>query len=334
MSHSHPVLYQQDGGVVVLTLNEPTTRNAISPAIVEALVECTERINADLSVGCVILTGAGKGFSSGGNVKQMKERTSLFGGSPAEIRRRYQQGIQRIPLAMYALEAPSIAAVNGAAVGAGCDLASMCDIRIAGRSASFAESFLRVGLVSGDGGAWFLPRAVGMSKACEMTFTGDFVEAEEALRIGLVSKVVDDDKLMEEATRPGAPHCRTAGAFAAPDQAPAARFAAGEPCDRARNGLLDAGAGAAYQGPARSRSRFFREARTEIRGPLSGYCLVHAMRSQAASGLARSARLNRRSSGTGSKAGRGRARPARPKASSGRKCNLKARSAAAGSSVS
>ena len=197
---SEPVRYEQDGGVVVLTLNEPKTRNAISPAIVEALVAHTERINADLSVGCVILTGAGEGFSSGGNVKQMKERASLFGGTPAEIRRSYLQGIQRIPLAMYALEAPSIAAVNGAAVGAGCDLASMCDMRIAGRSATFAESFLRVGLVSGDGGAWFLPRAVGMSKAYEMTFTGDFIDAEEAARVGLVSRVVDDDKLRQEAT--------------------------------------------------------------------------------------------------------------------------------------
>jgi len=196
---TEPVRYEQDGAVVTLTLNETRTRNAISPAIVEAMVECVNRINADLSVGCVILTGAGAGFSSGGNVKVMKERTGLFGGSPVDIRRSYLRGIQRIPLAMYALEAPSIAAVNGAAVGAGCDLASMCDIRIAGRSATFAESFLRVGLVSGDGGAWFLPRAVGMSKACEMTFTGDFVEADEALRIGLVSKVVDDDRLMEEA---------------------------------------------------------------------------------------------------------------------------------------
>lgn len=199
MSQTQAVQYQQDGGVVILTLNEPTTRNAISPAIVEAMVEYTARINADLSVGCVILTGAGKGFSSGGNVKQMQERTGLFGGGPAEMRRGYVHGIQRIPLAMYGLEAPSIAAINGAAVGAGCDLASMCDIRIAARSASFAESFLRVGLVSGDGGAWFLPRAVGMSKACEMTFTGDFVDADEALRIGLVSKVVDDERLMEEA---------------------------------------------------------------------------------------------------------------------------------------
>jgi enoyl-CoA hydratase/carnithine racemase len=196
---SNPVRYQQDGNVVTLTLNEPRTRNAISPAIVEAMVDCVDRINADLSVGCVVVTGAGEGFSSGGNVKVMKERSGLFGGSPAEIRRSYLQGIQRIPMAMYGLEAPSIAAVNGAAVGAGCDLASMCDMRIAGRSATFAESFLRVGLVSGDGGAWFLPRAVGMSKACEMTFTGDFLDADEALRIGLVSRVVDDDKLLEEA---------------------------------------------------------------------------------------------------------------------------------------
>jgi enoyl-CoA hydratase/carnithine racemase len=193
------VTYEQDGSIVTLTLNEPATRNAVSPAITEALVEYTRRINQDLTVGCVILTGAGEGFSSCGNVKEMKERTGLFGGSPAEIRRRYLHGIQQIPLAMYELEVPSIAAVNGAAIGAGCDLATMCDIRIAGRSAVFAESFLRVGLVSGDGGAWFLPRIVGLSKAYEMTFTGDFIKADEAERLGLVSKVVDDDKLMEEA---------------------------------------------------------------------------------------------------------------------------------------
>ncbi len=196
---SEPVLYEQDGGIVTLTLNEPKTRNALSPAIVEALVEHIDRINADLSVGCVIVTGAGAGFSSGGNVKEMKERTGLFAGTPAEIRRGYLQGIQRMPMAMYGLEAPSIAAINGAAIGAGCDLASMCDMRIAGRSATFAESFLRVGLVSGDGGAWYLPRVVGLAKAYEMTFTGDFIEAEEAARMGLVSKVVDDDKLLDEA---------------------------------------------------------------------------------------------------------------------------------------
>src|SRR5690606_35282706 len=134
-SMSEPVIYEQDGRVVTLTLNEPETRNALSDSIVEALVAAVDRINADLSVGCVIITGAGEGFSSGGNVKNMRARTGLFGGGPAEARRGYIHGIQRIPMAMYALEAPSIAAVNGAAVGAGCDLATMCDIRIAGRKA-------------------------------------------------------------------------------------------------------------------------------------------------------------------------------------------------------
>lgn len=198
---SDPVLYSRDGGVVTLTLNEPDTRNAMSPAIIDALVDHVQAVNADLTVGCVVITGAGAGFSSGGNVKEMRDKTGLFGGSPAEIRRSYWNGIQRVPMAMYSLEVPSIAAVNGAAVGAGCDLSLMCDIRIAGRSAQFAESFLRVGLVSGDGGAWHLPRVVGMSRAMEMTFTGDFIAADEAARIGLVSRVVDDADLMAEASK-------------------------------------------------------------------------------------------------------------------------------------
>jgi enoyl-CoA hydratase/carnithine racemase len=195
------VLYEQDGGVVTLTLNEPATRNAISPAIVEALVAHCDRINRDMSVCCVVLTGAGKGFSSGGNVKEMRDRTGLFGGTPAEIRRGYQHGIQRIPMAMYELEVPSIAAVNGHAVGAGCDLALMCDIRIAAEDAEFAESFMRVGLVSGDGGAWFLPRIVGLSRAYQMTFTGDFIKAAQALEWGLASEVVPRDQLLAAANR-------------------------------------------------------------------------------------------------------------------------------------
>jgi enoyl-CoA hydratase/carnithine racemase len=195
------VLYEQDGGVVTLTLNEPATRNAISPAIVDALVGHCQRINRDMSVSCVVLTGAGKGFSSGGNVKEMRDRTGLFGGIPAEIRRGYQHGIQRIPMAMYELEVPSIAAVNGHAVGAGCDLSLMCDIRIAADDAEFAESFMRVGLVSGDGGAWFLPRVVGLSRAYQMTFTGEFIKAKQALEWGLASEVVPRDELLPAAYR-------------------------------------------------------------------------------------------------------------------------------------
>jgi enoyl-CoA hydratase/carnithine racemase len=195
------VTYHQDGGVVTLTLNEPETRNAISPDIVEALVAHCERVNRDMSVCCVILTGAGESFSSGGNVKEMRDRTGLFGGSPAEIRRGYLHGIQRIPMAMYDLEVPAIAAVNGYAVGAGCDLSLMCDIRVAADDAQFAESFMRVGLVSGDGGAWFLPRVVGLSRAYEMTFTGNFIKAEQALAWGLASHVVPKADLMAEATK-------------------------------------------------------------------------------------------------------------------------------------
>lgn len=195
---SEAVLYEQQDGVVTLTLNEPETRNALSPDIIEALLSHVERINSDLGVGCVLLTGAGKSFCSGGNLKKIGERAAGL-PLPAEVRLGYRHGVQRLPMALYNLEAPLIAAVNGAAVGVGCDLAAMCDIRLAGASARFAESFLRVGLVSGDGGAWFLPRAVGLSKACEMTFTGDFVDAAEALAIGLVSRVVDDARLLEEA---------------------------------------------------------------------------------------------------------------------------------------
>ena len=198
---SDSVKYEQDGAVVTLTLNEPATRNAISPEIVDALVAHCARINLDMSVSCVIVTGAGESFSSGGNVKEMRDRTGLFAGIPVEIRRGYQHGIQKIPMAMYDLEVPAIAAVNGFAVGAGCDLSLMCDIRIAADNAQFAESFMRVGLVSGDGGAWFLPRIVGLSRAYEMTFTGNFVKADQALAWGLASQVVPKENLIDEARK-------------------------------------------------------------------------------------------------------------------------------------
>ncbi len=199
MSDKDAVIYHQDGGVVLLTLNQPETRNAISDAIIDGLTAAADRVNKDMSVSCVVITGAGKSFSSGGNVKEMRDRTGLFGGNPAEIRRGYQHGIQRIPEAFYRIEVPTIAAVNGYAVGAGCDLSLMCDIRIAAEDAEFAESFLRVGLVSGDGGGWFLPRIVGLSRALEMTYTGDFIKARQALEWGLTSYVVPVEKLMEEA---------------------------------------------------------------------------------------------------------------------------------------
>jgi enoyl-CoA hydratase/carnithine racemase len=191
--------YEKDGPIVVLTLNHPESRNALTGnSAVDAFEEACARISADMSVRVAILTGAGPVFSSGGNVKDML-RFTTDETSPASIRQWYVLGIQRLTRALYNLEVPVIAAVNGPAVGAGCDLACMCDLRIASETATFAESFVRVGIIPGDGGAWLLPRAVGMAKAMEMAFTGDAIDAGEALRCGLVSQIVPSDKLLEVA---------------------------------------------------------------------------------------------------------------------------------------
>ena len=197
---SDELLYEQDGHVVTLTMNRPEQMNALSyQETFEAFVSAADRIQNDLSVRCVILTGKGRAFSAGGNVKQMRERAGIFGSGGMKTRDSYRNGIQKIPLAMYELEVPTIAAVNGPAVGAGCDLACMCDIRLVAEKAFFAESFLKLGIIPGDGGAFLLPRAVGMSRAAEMTFTGDRVYGPQAAEWGLASKCVPEDELLVEA---------------------------------------------------------------------------------------------------------------------------------------
>ncbi len=189
----------RDGAIVTWTMNQPATRNALTgnTAVAEIVAACAAA-GADRSVRAIILTGAGPVFSSGGNVKDMA-RFAEPGLDADAIRNEYRHGIQRIPKAMWALDVPIIAAINGPAIGAGLDLTCMCDLRIASDTASFAESFVRVGIVPGDGGAWLLPRAVGAAKAAEMAFTGDPLSAAEALACGLVSRVVPADQLMIEA---------------------------------------------------------------------------------------------------------------------------------------
>lgn len=194
-----PILYEQSGRVVTITLNRAETRNALSADLVTGLTEGMKKADADGSVSCVILTGAGKSFCSGGNLKEIKALTAEQHMSPIELEEWYRTGIQRIPLMMAELSVPVIAAVNGHAIGAGCDLTTMCDIRLASEHAIFAESFLRVGLVPGDGGAWLLPRIIGMARASQMLFTGEFVDAEKALNYGLVSEVLDADALLDRA---------------------------------------------------------------------------------------------------------------------------------------
>ncbi|MBM3406923.1 MAG: crotonase/enoyl-CoA hydratase family protein [Betaproteobacteria bacterium] len=189
----------RDGAVVIWTMNHPATRNALTGnTAIDEIVAAASAASTDPSVRAIILTGAGPVFSSGGNVKDMA-RFAQPGIDANAVRNEYRHGIQRIPKAMWALDVPIIAAVNGPAMGAGLDLACMCDIRIASDNATFAESFVRVGIVPGDGGAWLLPRAVGAAKAAEMAFTGDPISATEALACGLVSKVVAADTLLAEA---------------------------------------------------------------------------------------------------------------------------------------
>lgn len=187
--------------IATVTLDMPDTRNAISdPGLCHGLIEAFEAVSANHAVRCVILTGSGKSFCSGGNIHDLRNRTGMFGGDAVAVRNSYRDSVQKLIRTVWQCEVPVIAAVNGAAYGAGCDLAACCDIRLAGESAVFAENFAALGLVSGDGGAWLLPRQIGLSRAAEMTYTADPVDAVKALHWGLVSSVVTDDRLMAEAT--------------------------------------------------------------------------------------------------------------------------------------
>ena len=196
---SKSVLYEQDDRIVKITLNRPDTRNALSGDIIEGLVEYIQKADKDKNVGCVILTGAGKSFSSGGNLQEIKDMTTKDQMTQAQLEDWYRFGIQKIPLTMNSIDVPVVAAVNGHAIGAGNDLCTMCDIRIAGEDAKFSESFLRIGIIPGDGGSWFLPKIIGLARAKEMILTCDVLDANKALDWGLVSKVVPNENLIVEA---------------------------------------------------------------------------------------------------------------------------------------
>lgn len=188
------------GRIATLTLNRPERRNPISgPAVIAELVSALEAVQADPEVSVLVLTGAGSCFSAGGDIRAMRERSETFAGAPLEVARNYRSGVQRIPLAFEALDVPVIAAVNGPAVGAGSDLAMMCDLRIASTAARFSQAFVNLGIVPGDGGAWFLTRRIGYQHAADLILTGRTVEADEALALGMVMKVVPPEALTGEA---------------------------------------------------------------------------------------------------------------------------------------
>lgn len=194
------LLVEKNGPVVTLTINRPESRNPLGEeGDGDLFAEACSRINADREVRCAILTGAGSAFSAGGNVKAMRDRSGSFAGAGVHIRERYRNGIHRIVRSVWGLEVPLIAAVNGPAIGLGNDVACLADMRIAGDNAIFGATFLKIGLVPGDGGSWILPRTIGHARAAELFFTGDTIDAQTALSWGLVSRVVPAATLMDEA---------------------------------------------------------------------------------------------------------------------------------------
>jgi enoyl-CoA hydratase/carnithine racemase len=194
------LLVERNGAIVTLTINRPESRNPLGEeGDGELFAGACAAINADREIRCAILTGAGSAFSAGGNVKAMRERSGAFAGAGVHIRERYRSGIHRIVKSLWGLEVPLIAAVNGAAIGLGNDVACLADMRIAADNAIFGATFLKIGLVPGDGGSWILPRTIGHARAAELFFTGDTIDAATALSWGLVSRVVPAATVMEEA---------------------------------------------------------------------------------------------------------------------------------------
>jgi enoyl-CoA hydratase/carnithine racemase len=191
---------QLQARVATLTLNRDDVRNALTgTALIDDIETTIHWINRTPEVSALILTGAGRAFSAGGNIKDMQSRRGDFGGDVHSVQQKYREGIQRIPLALHQAEVPLIAAINGAAIGAGFDLACMCDIRIASDNARMGETFVNLGIIPGDGGAWFLQRLIGYQRAAELTFSGRVIDAQEALEMGILLAVEPPEALLPRA---------------------------------------------------------------------------------------------------------------------------------------
>jgi len=185
-------LLRKKNGIATVTINSPKTCNALSPSVIAEVVKALQKVQDDSSVRAVILTGAGKAFSAGGNLDNIEEMVT------SRKTRKYIFDIAAIVNLILDMPKPVIAMVNGIAAGAGFNLALACDIIFCARSARFAQSFVKLGLIASCGATYFVPRAVGLYKAKEIMFTGDFIDAERAVLCGLANRVIDDDKLQKE----------------------------------------------------------------------------------------------------------------------------------------
>ncbi|PZH18840.1 enoyl-CoA hydratase [Streptomyces sp. NTH33] len=184
--------YTVRDGVGTILLNRPHAKNAFTLEMIEAWAAALRSARTDPDVRVVVVTGAGDAFCSGIDLSVLE----AVGDEPLALKSMLTEGVHEVARAVDELSKPVIAAVNGVAVGAGMDMALMCDIRLLAQSARMSEGYIRVGLVPGDGGCYYLPRLVGMSKALELLWTGDFIDADEALRIGLATKVHADADFM------------------------------------------------------------------------------------------------------------------------------------------
>lgn len=193
------VLYEVAGSIGVITLNRPAARNAYSAELIGGLVGSLAAAERDNEVRAVVLTGAGKAFCAGGDLKAMHERSGMFAGDPAELRDNYRLGIQSITRTFERFEKPVVAAINGAAIGAGFGLAAMADIRVADPAAKFGASFTRVGLIPGDGSGYLIARAIGFSRAMELLLTSRVFEADEAHWMGFIHEVSEPGESLERA---------------------------------------------------------------------------------------------------------------------------------------
>ena len=192
---------ERRGKIAILTMIKPDSMNAIGThEDCDDIVETMQQLGRDRSISAIILTGSGKAFSTGGNLKGMKDRTGIgVLDQPDSTRSNYRRGVQAVIRALMDCEIPMIAAINGHAIGLGADLACTCDIRIAAESAKFACSFVKVGIVPGDGGAWLLQKILGYPRAAELFLTGDRFDAQQAKEYGLVTDVVPDEELLDRA---------------------------------------------------------------------------------------------------------------------------------------
>jgi len=196
MNEKH-ILYEVKENIAFITLNRPEVKNAFSPEMIRLWREYLETAKADDAARVIVVTGRGDTFCSGGDIKDMAEGKLRSW----DMKRFLWDGVHRIVLTLEDLDKPVIAAITGAAMGAGLDMALMCDLRVVSDKAKLAESYITMGLVPGDGGAYFLPRLVNTSKALELLLTGDVFNAEEALQLGIVNKVVPHEHLLEETVK-------------------------------------------------------------------------------------------------------------------------------------